>query len=148
MKSMKAYMPILLLGLLTFMTGTVAAQDYQLSISPSWIGWYNPCISGSVAVVSGTTNVDYQQNSSHEVVHVQFQGAGQDYLVNFEANAQFDLTAIPDSFGVPFHSVWVGQGSVPNFTMDGTVLVSMDQTSGLPIGSHVTPDGLQTSCTN
>lgn len=162
MKSMKAYMPVLLLGLATLMSGTLAAQNSQVSFTGD-LGWYNGCISGHAVIASTTTYIDYHQNGSHEVVHVVLRGTGQDYDmstwaatgltydVNFEANGQFDLTTMPESYSVPFHSVWVGKGSVPNYSMDGAILVHMQlDNAGNPVpwGSNVTPDGLTTACTN
>jgi hypothetical protein len=162
MKSMKANMPVLLLGLVTFITGTLAAQNSQASFTGN-LGWYNPCISGHAVIASTTTYIDYHQNGSHEVVHVVLRGTGQDYDlsswvgtgqiydVNFEANGQFDFTEMPESYPVPFHSVWVGQGSVANFSMDGTILVYMHlDNAGNPVpwGSSVTTTGLTTACIN
>lgn len=162
MKSIKAYMPVLLLGLMTLMTGTVMAQNTTISFDGG-LGWYNPCITGTAVIVSandGNTTLDFHQNGSHEAIHLRYRGAGQNYslanwqstgqtyTVNFEANGQYDLTALPDSVTLPFHSVWVGDGSAPTFHMEGDMVISIDTTTGLPMGSHVIAGSLDTTCTN
>lgn len=159
MKSMRAYMPALLLGLITLTTGTSVAQNSRMSFTGD-LGWYNPCISGHAVIGPGTTYLDYHQNGSHVAIHIRYRGTaqdydlngwvatGQDYKVNLEANGHFDSAAVPDQYPVHFHSIWVGHGSAPDFTMDGTINVYMDKTTGLPTGTGVSTDGLTTACVN
>ena len=154
MNSTKRYLPMLAVGFVFFLSGTLTAQNQDF---PSNLGWRNPCNS-AVVQVSGPTKIVYQQNANadgtggHVVVHLTIQADGQDdsqdsgpnpYRTNLEANGQFDSVA--SSYNVPFHSVWVGQQGAPSFTLNG--LVNVDVSGTTPVSSIV-PNSLTDSCTN
>jgi hypothetical protein len=130
MNSTRRYMPVLAIVFVFFLTGAAAAQNSSASYDGA-IKLGNPC-NGTTVFVKGTTTVDIHQNvtddgTSHVAVHMRYDGAGTDladkhYKVSFEAN-DGQAQSTPDGYFLPFHSVWVGEGSAPNFKMDGTVLI-------------------------
>jgi hypothetical protein len=151
MRIMKLSMPILVLGLAFFISGTATAQSIHSSF-PGGIWIFNPC-DGSFVTVSGPNLVNYEQNSTadgavHVAIHMRFDGTGQDnastpnpFAVSFIANGQFN--SVVTIYEMPYHSVWTGQGNAPSFSMDGVLLVGIDK-DGVAFGSAITQ--VHTSC--
>jgi hypothetical protein len=148
MRITKLSIPVLMLAFAFLASSTLAAETTHFSF-PGQIGMFNPC-DGSVVIVKGTNTVDYHENTSengtHAVVHIRFEGIGQDsagnpFATSFNAKSHFD--AVASSYDLPFHSVWIGQGA-PNFSMDGTVRVFV--TDGSAVGAGIVQ--WTTSCKN
>jgi hypothetical protein len=132
MKSMKAYMLVLLLGIVTFMAGTSTAQNGMLS-KDGPIAIQNPCNSAMVNA-QGTATIIFHQNgtapNTHEAAHFRYNGTATDdatnsYNVSLEAEAQ-DPVNILDSTATAiyifsYHGVFAGQGGATTFKMEGNV---------------------------
>ena len=146
MRSTKFYSFILAFAMASALPGTMAAQDGKATLNGG-IAMYNACTNNNTIVYApGSTEVSFHQDASQAGVHVLFHNDGTDltsqnpYRLNLEANAQLDGPVACNEAGtcydVPYHSVWVAQGSGSNFTMDGTVRVVVDQT-GTPLRSNL-----------
>ena len=129
MNGTKRCLPILAIGLVFLFTSTLAADSTANFDSTLKIPTL-ACVNNQPITVTGPTTVNIQQNSTsdgtHVLVHMLIKADGQDanqtpYHVELEGNAQFDAAA--SSYDVPFHSVWVGQGTNVNFPLTGVVTV-------------------------
>lgn len=153
MKSIKAYMPVLLLGLIAIVPGTLAAQNTQSSFGGAITNFGNPC-DGSVVVGSGTNTVYYHENDSHAAVHLRYDGNGPVYTTSFEANGAFDSApmifnyngTVYKGYQLTFHSVWVARGDAPTFHIDGTVWVYLESDTNIAVGSGISSATL--TCAN
>ena len=136
-RSAKLILSMLSLSLAFVLPATMAAQNGKTAIQGG-IAWYNACDNNqSIVNAPGYTEVNYQQNGSNATVHVLFHNATTDgsYQLNLEANQSYN--AVASTYDLPFHSVWVGQGG--NFTMDGTLRITVD-TTGTPTSSNILLD--------
>ena len=104
----------------------------------------NPCNSENVSL-QGAADVMYHTNptgagGAHYVVEVRFKGKGSgnlgnDYVVSLLANGQFDApTSTVGStlhFQTTYHAEFISKGNAPNFSLEGTIDVGVD--NGKPI---------------
>lgn len=131
MNSTKRYLPILATGLLLLFSSKLIAQNSQTSFG-STFNVPAMCPNQQPMVITGPTTIDYHVNSTadlpHVTLHLLIKADGQDqannaYHAELEANGQFGDVA--PSYDVPFHSVWIGQGGAPNFSITGLITVVM-----------------------
>jgi hypothetical protein len=128
MKSMKLYMPVLLLGLVSFMTGTLAAQNGTLTLPDQGIAIPSSMLcNGSQVNIQGTVNILYHRNGNHEAAHFRFGGTGTDqsnnqYNFSLEAELQYDAngtTSATQVFFFPYHATIAGRGGAPTYNLTG-----------------------------
>lgn len=109
---------------------------------PGAIGGYVSCI-GQTVVVSGTGVTQIQtleaQNNTLVSIHGQAKMEGTDasgraYKAAFKYNANFGAKAA--SYTVPYNMLFIGQGSTPNFKMDGDIKIFVNA-EGTPVGGAI-----------
>ena len=103
----------------------------------------NPCNNENVSL-KGPADVTYHTNTTsggaHYSVHVSFKGTGSgnkgnDYVVTLTANGDFDAPSSTVGttlhFQMPYHAEFVSKGKAPNFSLEGTIDVGVD--NGKPV---------------
>jgi hypothetical protein len=153
MRSTKFYSATMVLGLVFALATSLAAQVGKASFDGG-VGMYNACdpISdfaakacsnvltlgpacyNSIVWVPGSTEVDFHRNGKRATVHVLFHNEGDTFLLNLEANQQFDKVA--SNYFVPFHSVFTSVNGGSTFKMDGTLNIGVDA-NGTPLNSNM-----------
>ena len=153
MKSMKVYMPVLLLGLVSFMSGTLAAQNGTLTKPGQWIGLPSSMLcNGSPVGIQGTVNILYHQNGNHEAAHFRFNGTGTDqannqYNFSLEAELQYDAngtTSAAQVFFFPYHATLAGKAGAPTYNLTGQLGILVE--NGVPTNDAIT--SAQAACSN
>jgi hypothetical protein len=162
MKSIKAYMPLLVLGLVTFLTGTLAAQSGQFSVDGAQVGVWNPCSPPftKAVIVTGKIHIVYHQNGGHNVIHVNYEATGSEfdlvggglqarpdvpYTATLKADVQFDGSSSLPSYDVPYVASFVGQGA-SSFPMTGMIRVYV--ANGVPVSPGATFVSMNATCSN
>jgi hypothetical protein len=158
---MKAYMPVLVLGLVTFLTGTSAAQSGQFFADGAPVGSWNPCSPPftQAVIVTGRMHLVYHQNGGHVVAHLNYEGSGPllesrfqyvaqsdaaIYTASIKADAQLDGGS---SLNVPYTGSFVGPAGASSFKVRGMVQIFV--TNGVPTGAFIPgPPEMVATCPN
>jgi hypothetical protein len=104
----------------------------------------NPCNSENVSL-QGAADVMYHTNTTgaggnHYGVEVRFKGTGtgnlgNNYVVSLLANGQFDAPTSTVGttlhFQTTYHAEFISKGKAPNFSLEGTIDVGVD--NGVPV---------------
>jgi hypothetical protein len=103
----------------------------------------NPCNNENVGL-QGAVDVTYHTNAAgggaHYSVHVRFKGngtgnQGNAYNVSLMANGDFDAPTSTIGttlhFQMPYHAEFISKGKAPNFSLEGTIDVGVD--NGQPV---------------
>jgi hypothetical protein len=123
---------------------SVARADGNARVEfPISVLFPNPCNSENVTL-HGAADIMYHTNATgaggaHYVVEVRFKGKGSgnlgnDYVVSLMANGQFDAPTSTVGttlhFQTTYHAEFISKGSAPNFSLEGTIDVGVD--NGVP----------------
>lgn len=145
MKSMKAYMPVLLLGMVAFMAGTSVAQNGTLTKSGQGIGIPSSMLcNGNPVNLLGTVNILFHRNGDHEAAHFRYGGTGTDQLNNqynfsLEAELQYDAngtTSATQVFFFPYHATIAGRAGAPTYKLTGQLGILV--VNGVPTDDVIT----------
>jgi len=126
----------------TPIAGTARADGNARIDFPISVFFPNPCNSENVSL-HGAVDVMYHTNAAgggaHYSVHVEFKGKGSgnqgnDYVVSLIANGNFDAptgtVGTTLHFLMPYHAEFISKGKAPNFSLEGTIDVGVD--NGVP----------------
>ena len=127
----------------TVIAGAVRADNARIDF-PIAVFFPNPCNSENVSL-QGAADVSYHANATgaggtHYSVHLQFKGKGSgnlgnNYNVSLIANGEFDAPTSTVGttlhFQMPYHAEFTSTGKAPNFSLEGSVDVGVD--NGKPV---------------